>query len=128
MSKVDSVLTLRLRNLFKIIPHLCVTTVVSPAGSCALNLLISDICVCAVFYEELNHRSMAINRGIVQARTRIVKTWRDGIDLRTFLQQQLCCIDAVVHASIDECVVDDVLRFVGPRVNLRLQLLLDLSW
>src|SRR5205807_769559 len=68
-----------------------------------------------------DHLAVAVEGGVVEARTGVIEAGRDGVDLGAFLQQQRRGLDPVVHAGVDERVVDDVLWIGRPAGACRLQ-------
>src|SRR5438309_9521012 len=53
----------------------------------------------------------------MQPRTRVIKSSRNDVNLCPVLQEPLRRLDVTVHASVDECVVDDALAVLRPLVN-----------
>src|SRR5262245_29050859 len=99
---------------------------VSPARCVRSNLSILHLTVRPLQQEELNHRPMSIERGVMQPRSRVIKPSRHHIDLSALVQEQPCSINVAMHAGKDKGVVDDALTILRPRLNPVGQLLLTL--
>ena len=86
------------RLLLKIISNFWMSAIVGPACGRPANFRVFDVHVCALFDQELNHRPMAVECRVMQARAGIIKTSGDRVDLCTFLYEEFRSTDVAVHA------------------------------
>src|SRR5687767_3951275 len=100
------------------IEKVIVAAVLGPAGGGRADFRVLNITIGAVRKQELNHRTMAVERCVVQACGGIVETAGNHVDLSAFFQQQFGGVDVAVHASKNEGVIDDALPVLRPGVDV----------